>query len=735
MKSSLCVVLPLLVAAAAGATIFGNVRGIVHDPQHHPIERAKVTIRAQTSEWSRSAPSNAEGEFQFSAVPLGDYQVEVVAPGFAPLAQRITVTSGSAPILHFLLELASSKQEVQVSASPESVDTQSSAPESIVSRDEISRTPGADRTNSLAMITDYVPGATLVHDQLHIRGGHQVSWLIDGVPVPNTNIASNVGPQFDPKDVDYIEVGRGGYAAEYGDRTYGVFNVVTRTGFERANEGEWVGSYGSFNETNDQVSFGSHTERFAYYASLNGNRTDLGLLTPTSSVIHDRASGLGGFGSLIFNVNSSDQLRMVTSLRRDHYQVPNTPDQQFAGIRDLRRESAALANFSWVHTFRPAVLRTVSPFYHFTRADFAGGAGDTPVIPTDNRASNYVGAQTTLGAVAGKHNARVGFESFAQHDSARFGIQDTAGGGLALSQREAIWGILQAAFLEDHYKAAPWLTFNAGIRLTRFSGALAETSADPRVGAAIRLPKLNWVLRGYYGRYYQAPPLDTVSGPLLQFAAAQGFGFLPLHGERDEQREFGVTIPVRSWVLDLDNFRTHARNFFDHDVLANSNIFLPLTIQGARIRGWEAALRSPRVFNRAEIRVAYSHQYAEGRGGATGGLTDFSPPACCFFFLDHDQRNTLSSVVSLTLPRRSWAATNISYGSGFLDGDGPGHLPAHTTFDVSLGKSIREGWSIAVSALNAGNRRSLVDNSNTFGGTHYAHPRQISVELRYRFHY
>ena len=173
-----------------------------------------------------------------------------------------------------------------------------------------------------------------------------------------------------------------------------------------------------------------------------------------------------------------------------------------------------------MHTFRPAVLLTVSPFYHFNRADFAGGAGDTPVIPTDNRASNYVGAQTTLGAVAGKHNARVGFESFAQHDSARFGIQDTAGGGLALSQREAIWGILQAAFLEDHYKAAPWLTFNAGIRLTRFSGALAETSADPRVGAAIRLPKLNWVLRGYYGRYYQAPPLDTVSGPLRRVSVS-----------------------------------------------------------------------------------------------------------------------------------------------------------------------------------------------------------------------
>src|SRR5260370_11196483 len=47
---------------------------------------------------------------------------------------------------------------------------------------DVARTPGASHTNSLAIITDYVPGAYLTHDQLHIRGGHQVSWLIDGVP-------------------------------------------------------------------------------------------------------------------------------------------------------------------------------------------------------------------------------------------------------------------------------------------------------------------------------------------------------------------------------------------------------------------------------------------------------------------------------------------------------------------------------------------------------------------------
>ena len=85
----------------------------------------------------------------------------------------------------------------------------------------------------------------MVHDQLHVRGGHQVTWAIDGIPVPNTNIATNVGPQFDPKDVDYMEVQRGSFSAESGDRTYGVFNVVTRSGFERSRQGELVTSYGS----------------------------------------------------------------------------------------------------------------------------------------------------------------------------------------------------------------------------------------------------------------------------------------------------------------------------------------------------------------------------------------------------------------------------------------------------------------------------------------------------------
>ena len=727
----------LAVATPLSASIFGAVRGLIHDPQHRPVAGAQVTITAEDSHWSKIVTSDGGGEFGIDAVPLGNYVVEVNATGFAAQQQKVTLQSGRELKIHFALTLVSANETVEVTDTTAAVNTESSTTTSVIGREEITQTPGASQSNSLAMITDYVPGAYMVHDQLHIRGGHQVDWLVDGVPVPNTNIASNVGPQFDPKDIDSLEVQRGGYSAEYGDRTYGVFNVVTRSGFERNREAELVASYGTYNNTNNQISFGDHGQRMAYYGSLSGYRTDLGLETPARHVDHDQAAGLGGFGSLIFNKTANDQLRLIMSGRGDHYQVPVDPEQDTLGNvnRDVENERDAFVNFSWLHTAGPGVVLTVSPFYHRNRAHYLGSTIDTPIIPEDDRSSNYIGGVTSLAITRGRHNAHAGLQAFSQHDNEFFRIVTADASTPALQQRVVPWGDQETLFLEDQYKATTWLTLNAGLRLTHFSGRLNENAADPRIGTAVRIPMLGWVARAFWGNYYQAPPLTTVSGPILELAASEGFGFLPLRGERDQQREFGLTIPVRGWTVDLSNFRTAANNFFDHDALGNSNIFFPLTIEHVRIRGWEATLNSAKIAGRLTWHLAYSNQIIEGHGGVTGGLTDFSPPEEGSFFLDHDQRTTLSTGFNLGLPLRAWTSGNVSYGSGFLNGDGPSHLPSHTTFDWSLGKSFGESWTLQFSALNLNNSRYLLDLSNTFGGTHYANPRELSVQVKYRFKY
>jgi hypothetical protein len=755
----------VFLGAMAFATIFGSLRGVVHDPQHRPIQGAQVTLKAQTSDWTESRDSDENGEFEFNSVPIGNYTVTVSSPRFEQMRQDVIVQSDTRPVLHFKLALAGVKQAVVVSEAPVEATTDSVTPTTMLSREDIRETPGADRTNALQMITDYVPAAYVTHDMLHMRGGHQVEWLIDGIPVPNTNIATNLGPQIDPKDIDELEVLRGSYDADYGDRTYGIFNIVPRTGFERNNECDLVTSFGSFYQTNNQLSCGGHTERFAYYVSVNGNRSNYGLQTPIARVFHDAENGYGGFASVIFNLDSKNQLRWVTSLRQDYYQIPIDPDPNSSGnqileaagespsygLRDGEREPDGYVVFSWVHTFNPNLLLTVSPFYHYNAADYHGGANDYPVISTVDQTAHYGGMQTTLNARFWRSDLEAGVYGFAQHQHNYFDNQFTDGSQNFPASSIGVMGGIGAEFINEKFKVTPWLTLIAGLRQTQFSASITEYATDPRLGFALRVPHLNWVFRGFYGHYYQAPPLMTATGALLGLANSQNFTFAPLHGERDKEYQFGVRVPYRGWTLDADNYQTKATNWLDHNNIGESNLFWPITWDAVVINGWELTLRSPSLWRRGRFHLAYANQIAEATAPITGGLICPSPvtPACGldippgFSPVDHDQRNTLNFGYNTSLPWRTYASVNVYYGSGFTNGlygmpkaqyPGP-YLPGHTTFDLALGKTFAEKFTVSVNALNVANHRVQLDNSLTFGGFHWNDPRQIYVEFRYRFHY
>jgi hypothetical protein len=759
---------------SAFATIFGSVRGIAHDPQHRPIQGAMVMLKAQNSTWTQSQDTNDRGEFEFRSVPIGNYTVTLSSAGFQQTQQSVIVQSDSSPVLHFQLAVAGTQETIAVSATPVEATMDSVTPTTMVNRQDIQETPGADRTNGMQMITDYVPAAYISHDMLHMRGGHQIEWLIDGVPIPNTNIANNVGPQIDPKDIDYLEVQRGSYGADYGDRTYGIFNVAPRTGFERDRECDLVISAGNFYQTNDQLNCGGHTQRFAYYASANGNRSNNGLQTPIPQVVHDAANGYGGFGSLIFNPDSRNQYRLVGSLRRDYYQIPIDPDldssgnqllvtsqeSPSSGLRDAEREPDGYVTFSWVHTFNADTLLTVSPFYHYNGADYKGGPNDLPVISTVNQNANYGGAQVAFNASFWKNDLQAGVYGFGQHQYSYFDnlytctqnctVYGEPPNGLPNYPASSIGvnGGVTAFFINDKFKVTPWLTLIAGLRQTEFNSSISESATDPRVGIALKIPHLNWVFRGFYGYFYQAPPLVTATGALLDLANSQNFTFAPLHGERDIEWQFGVTIPFAGWNLSADNYQTKARNWLDHNNIGDSNLFWPITWDAALIQGWELTLRSPSLWHRSQFHLAYSNQIAQATSPITGGLICPVPvtSSCPLDIppglapVDHDQRNTLNVGLNTNLLWQSYVSTNVYYGSGFTNGfpgaQYPGnYLPGHTTFDLALGKTFAEKYTVSVTALNTANRRVQLDNSLTFGGFHWNDPRQIYAEFRYRFHY
>jgi TonB-dependent receptor-like protein/carboxypeptidase family protein len=751
LLSAALVCLPLARAAELTA-----VRGVVHDPQHRPIAGATVTLRAAYSDFVITEKTDTGGEFSSSAVPPGVYVVTAAQPGFNTTTQSITIASNTTPVLHFELQVASVQTSVVVTSDASAANVESVTPTTLISREDIARTPGADQTNSMAMITDYVPGAYMTHDMLHMRGGHQLSWLIDGVAIPNTNIASNIAPQIDPKDIDYVEVARGSYRADMGDRTYGVFDVVPRSGFERNRQGELVLTLGNFYQTNDQLSLGNHSQKFAWYTSLNGNRSQYGLQAPIEQPVHDANNGYGGFVSLLFNRDAANQMRLVTQLRSDYYQIPYDPNvdswqnqlYNSSGLRDGEHETDGYAAFTWVHNFNSSTLLQLSPFYHYNSAKYDPSLEDLPTATTSDQTGNYAGVQTSLSTVIAKNSISGGIYGYGQHEHDVFGVLFNDGSSPNFSQPQKITAGVEEVFVEDSYKPVTWLTLIGGLRQSHVEAAVVENAIYPRIGASVLIPKLNWVLRGFYGHFYQPPPLTSISGPVLQYANGSNTTFVPLHGERDEEHQFGLQIPFRGWLLDADTFETRANNFLDHSNVGESSIFIPVTVQGALIQGWELTLHSPRLWHYGQFHLAYSNQLAQQRGPITGGLICYPPdsPACAvdpgYSALDHDQRNTLNVGMNGSLPYHAYASFNLYYGSGFSNGYtdppspyGGAYLPGHVSADLAVGKTIGENFSVSVNAQNIANTRRLLDNSLTFGGFHYNDPRQIYGEVRYRFHF
>jgi len=724
----------IVIAHAAYAQVFGSVKVLVRDPQNLAVAESNVTIRSKSSTWSQTAQTNPQGEALFVTVPFGPYVVSVAAPGFEPFEREIQVISNTQTPVQVRLAIAGLEQSVDVKPALQAINPESSATQTMTTRDDILLQPSTDRSGSLAMITNNVPGTFVMHDHLHSRGGHGVTWQIDGVPVPNSNLASS-GAQFDPKDVASLETQRGGLSANYGDRAYGVFNVVPRSGFEDHRFGEVTASYGSYRRADGYLSLGDHnaTDRFAYFASVNGNRTDLGLERVDIPILHDEGKTGSGFTSMQFNATPRDQLRYVGSFRVDRNQVPNIVGQQTLGIDDNERTTDGFSNFTWAHTFQGGTLVTASPYYHYNRGQYIGGPND-PLITQDDRSSHYVGGNLNLTLTSGRHTLRLGTDSFGERWSSLFGLTSTTGARLSLTETEQIWATVVAAFAEDTFRATPWLTINSGFRFERFAGTLTEYGASPRLGAAISLGR-GTVLRASYGRFYQHPQVATVAGPVLEFALQDGFDILPVPGERDQVWEVGYGIPIRGWTLDVDGFYNQTRNAVDHEVLGNSNLLFPLTIESGRIRALESTLRSPKLFDRVQWHYAFSLMSAQARGAITGGLTDFAPPANEYFYLDHDQLVTFNTGVEAMLPAGFWVSGAVLYGSGFLLGDGPDHLSPHTTVDVAAGKNVTTDLSLRLTVTNLGNAAFLTGLANSFAGTHYQTPREIGLQVRYKFHY
>jgi len=98
--------------------------------------------------------------FTLTQFPFGEYRITVGKNEFGVQEEKLTVLSGTAPILHIELKVAKQAQDGDGYSEVPPAQEESVTPTTLVTREEIAETPGAGQSNSVAMITNYVPGRT-----------------------------------------------------------------------------------------------------------------------------------------------------------------------------------------------------------------------------------------------------------------------------------------------------------------------------------------------------------------------------------------------------------------------------------------------------------------------------------------------------------------------------------------------------------------------------------------------
>src|SRR5690349_8130889 len=117
----------LLSSFAFGQTTTGSIYGTVTDPSGAVLARATVSARNLQTGVIKSVESTDSGDYTFTVLDPGDYEVSITMNGFKSQTQRgVRLDANQSVHVNFALQLGSAEQQVTVEAGTTLVDTRES---------------------------------------------------------------------------------------------------------------------------------------------------------------------------------------------------------------------------------------------------------------------------------------------------------------------------------------------------------------------------------------------------------------------------------------------------------------------------------------------------------------------------------------------------------------------------------------------------------------------------------
>jgi hypothetical protein len=215
-------------ATASAQTTTASLLGTVTDAQKGVLPGATVTSRNVETGAQTTAVADTNGRYRLAALRPVTYEIRAELSGFAAsVTTGLQLFVGQEATIDFVLTIAGVQEAVAVTAEAPLVETTKSDVSQVVDRSQIDALPLNGR--NFADLTRLSPDV-LSGDRI---GGMQASlsntYLVDGVTNDRAWTGGNRSA-YSSENIREFRVMTQQYAAEFGQASGGVVNVVTRSG-------------------------------------------------------------------------------------------------------------------------------------------------------------------------------------------------------------------------------------------------------------------------------------------------------------------------------------------------------------------------------------------------------------------------------------------------------------------------------------------------------------------------
>ncbi|HEV2667711.1 MAG TPA: carboxypeptidase regulatory-like domain-containing protein, partial [Blastocatellia bacterium] len=236
-------------AALAQTTGSATLRGIVKDPNGSVLSNATVTMKSLRTQSDRKTKTNSDGNYAFTAIEPGAYELKVEAAGFKVLSQTgVTISPGDNRGLDFTMEIGATNETVTVSGTLEEIKTETGERTNTISAKQIENLSIISR-NSLELLR-ILPGVVAPDSSTYqVSGfGDAGAYNINGQRGQNNNVSVDGSRVIDigcncggivSLNNDFVQevtVQTSNFAAEHGNST------VQILGKTKAGSSEYHGS-------------------------------------------------------------------------------------------------------------------------------------------------------------------------------------------------------------------------------------------------------------------------------------------------------------------------------------------------------------------------------------------------------------------------------------------------------------------------------------------------------------